>query len=109
MSIKIADLTVTFKNQVTAVNHINLEISNGIYGLLGENGAGKTTLMRVLTTVLKPTGGTVSLDGILYSEGNYEKIQQKIGYLPQEIDLYPNLSVQECLEYMGELSGIPQQ
>mgnify|MGYP000455933089 FL=1 len=41
MSIKIADLTVTFKNQVTAVNHINLEISNGIYGLLGENGAGK--------------------------------------------------------------------
>ena len=47
MSIKIADLTVTFKNQVTAVNHINLEISNGIYGLLGENGAGKTTLMRV--------------------------------------------------------------
>lgn len=109
MSIKIADLTVTFKNQVTAVNHINLEISNGIYGLLGENGAGKTTLMRVLTTVLKPTGGTVSLDGILYSEGNYEKIQQKIGYLPQEIDLYPNLSIQECLEYMGELSGIPQQ
>ena len=109
MSIKIADLTVTFKNQVTAVNHINLEIPNGIYGLLGENGAGKTTLMRVLTTVLKPTGGTVSLDGILYSEGNYEKIQQKIGYLPQEIDLYPNLSVQECLEYMGELSGIPQQ
>ena len=97
MSIKIADLTVTFKNQVTAVNHINLEISNGIYGLLGENGAGKTTLMRVLTTVLKPIGGTVSLDGILYSEGNYEKIQQKIGYLPQEIDLYPNLSVQECL------------
>ena len=109
MSIKITDLTVTFKNKVTAVNHINLEISNGIYGLLGENGAGKTTLMRVLTTVLKPTNGTVSLDGILYSEGNYEKIQQKIGYLPQEIDLYPNLSVQECLEYMGELSGIPQQ
>lgn len=109
MSIKITDLTVTFKNKITAVNHINLEISNGIYGLLGENGAGKTTLMRVLTTVLKPTSGIVSLDGVLYSEGNYEKIQQKIGYLPQEIDLYPNLSVQECLEYMGELSGIPQQ
>ncbi len=80
MSIKITDLTVTFKNQVTAIDHINLEISNGIYGFLGENGAGKTTLMRVLTTVLKPTGGTASLDGILYSEGNYEKIQQKIGY-----------------------------
>lgn len=108
MSIKIHDLTVTFKNRVTAINHAELEIPKGMYGLLGENGAGKTTLMRVLTTVLKPTGGTVELDGIQYSEENYEKIQRKIGYLPQEIDLYPNLTVQECLEYMGDLSCIPR-
>lgn len=106
MNIKINDLTVTFKNGVTAVNHANLEIPQGIFGLLGENGAGKTTLMRVLTTVLKPTSGMVSMDGMLYSECNYGKIQKKIGYLPQEIDLYPNLTIQECLEYMGELSGI---
>lgn len=109
MGIKIEDLTVTFRNDVTAINHADLEIPKGILGLLGENGAGKTTLMRVLTTVLSPTSGTVTLDGILYSEGNFEKIQRKIGYLPQEIDLYPNLSVQECLEYMGDLSGIPRQ
>ena len=108
MSIHIEDLTVRFKNGVTAINHANLNIPNGIFGLLGENGAGKTTLMRVLTTVLKPTSGTVTLDGILYSEGNYEKIQRKIGYLPQEIDLYPNLTVQECLEYMGDLAGVPK-
>lgn len=106
MSIQVEDLTVTFRNGVTAINHADLEIPNGIFGLLGENGAGKTTLMRALTTVLKPTSGIVTLDGILYSEGNYEKIQRKIGYLPQEIDLYPNLTVQECLEYMGDLSGI---
>lgn len=106
MGIKINDLTVTFKNSFTAVNHINLEISSGIYGLLGENGAGKTTLMRVLTTILKPNTGTVSLNGIPYQENNYEKIQRKIGYLPQEIELYPNLTVKECLEYMGSLSGI---
>ncbi len=106
MGIKIENLTVTFKNKVTAVNHADLEIPKGIYGLLGENGAGKTTLMRVLTTILSPTAGTVALDGILYSKENYEKIQKKIGYLPQEIDLYPNLTVQECLEYMGDLSGI---
>ena len=109
MGIKIEDFTVIFKNKVTAINHADLEISKGIFGLLGENGAGKTTLMRVLTTVLSPTGGTVTLDGIRYSETNYEKIQRKIGYLPQEIDLYPGLTVQECLEYMGDLSGIPRQ
>lgn len=109
MSIKIEGLTVTFKNKVTAIRHADLEIPKGIFGLLGENGAGKTTLMRVLTTVLTPASGTVVLDGILYSEGNYEKIQRKIGYLPQEIDLYPNLTVQECLEYMGDLSGVPKK
>lgn len=109
MGIVIEDLTVTFKKKVTAVSHANLEIPKGIFGLLGENGAGKTTLMRVLTTILPPDSGTVALDGILYSEENYEKIQKKIGYLPQEIDLYPSLTVQECLEYMGDLSGIPSQ
>lgn len=87
MSIHIEDLTVRFKNGVTAIRHGDLEIPGGIFGLLGENGAGKTTLMRVLTTILKPVSGRVTLNGILYSEGNYEKIQRKIGYLPQEIDL----------------------
>ena len=62
MSIRIDDLTVTFKNGVTAVDHVDLEIPHGIFGLLGENGAGKTTLMRVLTTVLAPTSGKVLLD-----------------------------------------------
>ena len=60
MSIKVNDLTVTFKNKVTAINHVNLEIPNGVFGLLGENGAGKTTFMRVLTTILPLTGGTVT-------------------------------------------------
>ena len=52
MSIGIENLTVKFHQKVTAVDHVNVEIGQGIYGLLGENGAGKTTLMRVLTTVL---------------------------------------------------------
>lgn len=108
MSIQINDLTVTFPNKVTAVDHADLTIPTGIFGLLGENGAGKTTLMRVLTTILSPTGGTVTLDGILYHEKNYPAIQKRIGYLPQEIDLYPGLTVQECLEYMGDLAGVPK-
>ena len=109
MSIEIRDLTVQFKNGVTAVDHATLTIPRGIYGLLGENGAGKTTLMRVLTTVLKPTQGTASLDGLTYSKENYGKIHRKIGYLPQEIDLYPQLTVRECLEYMGELAGVEKK
>lgn len=109
MSVNIKNVTVTFKNQVRAVDHVNLEIPHGVYGLLGENGAGKTTLMRVLTTVLTPSDGEVYLDGIRYGTGKDEVIRQKIGYLPQELNLYPRLSVQDCLEYLGELSGIPKE
>lgn len=109
MSVNIKNVTVIFKNQVRAVDHVNLEIPHGVYGLLGENGAGKTTLMRVLTTVLTPSDGEVYLDGIRYGTGKDEVIRQKIGYLPQELNLYPGLSVQDCLEYLGELSGIPKE
>lgn len=109
MSIQINDLTVTFKNGTTAVQHASLEIPHGVYGLLGENGAGKTTLMRVLTTVLKPTSGRVSVNDMIYEEYNYGEIRKKIGYLPQELNLYPNLSLRECLEYMGGLAGVPKQ
>lgn len=109
MSIQINDLTVTFKNGITAVQRANLEILHGVYGLLGENGAGKTTLMRVLTTVLKPTSGSVSVNDMVYEEHNYGEIRKKIGYLPQELNLYPNLSLRECLEYMRGLAGVPKQ
>ena len=79
---------------IVANDDITLQLKKGeIHALLGENGAGKTTLMRVLTTVLKPTQGTASLDGLTYSKENYGKIRRKIGYLPQEIDLYPQLTV----------------
>ncbi len=108
MSIRINDLTVRFKNGVVAVNKASLEIPKGIYGLLGENGAGKTTLMRVLTTVLKQTEGMVSLDGILYNEGNYEKIQKKIGYRPQEIDLSESYGERMPCIYGWDYQEYPQ-
>lgn len=109
MSIQINDLTVTFKNGITAVQRANLEIPHGVYGLLGENGAGKTTLMRVLATVLKPTSGSVSVNDMVYEENNYGEIRKRIGYLPQELNLYPSLSLRECLEYMGGLAGVSKQ
>jgi len=101
------DVSVVFKGKVKAVDHVNLQIETGIFGLLGENGAGKTTLMRVLTTLLKPSEGEVFLGDMKYSEKNYERVQKRIGYLPQELSLYPNLTLWESLMYMGEMAGIP--
>lgn len=106
MALEGKEITVTFKNGTRAVDHVSFQIEKGIYGLLGENGAGKTTLMRVLTTILKPQEGAVFLDDLEYKEESYEKIRKKIGYLPQELGLYPNLTVKETLEYMGSLAGM---
>lgn len=100
------DLTVKFKNGYKGIQHMNFRIGNGIYGLLGENGAGKTTLMRVLTTIITPTSGQIMFENIPYVEKNYGAIQKKIGYLPQELNLYPNLTVKDTLMYLGSMSGI---
>ena len=96
---------------LTAVRRIFGRIMHSQTALRGQWDKGwKNNLLFASPSIRRPTtSGTVTLDGILYSEGNFEKIQRKIGYLPQEIDLYPNLSVQECLEYMGDLSDIPRQ
>jgi ABC-type multidrug transport system ATPase subunit len=65
--------------------------------------------MRVLTTIIKPGQGSVKLNGVLYNEANYHEIRKKIGYLPQELNLYPELTVRESLEYLGALSGMPKK
>ncbi len=103
------DLTVTFKNGYKGIQNMSFQIGNGIYGLLGENGAGKTTLMRVLTTIITPALGQIMFEDIPYEEKNYRAIQKKIGYLPQELNLYPNLTVEETLMYLGSLSGIEKR
>ena len=62
MKMELDNLTKQF-GAFTAVDHISITMSNGVYGLLGVNGAGKTTLMRMLCTLLKPTEGTISCNG----------------------------------------------
>lgn len=100
------NLTVKFKNGYKGIQDMNFRIGNGIYGLLGENGAGKTTLMRVLTTIITPTEGKIMFENIPYVEKNYGAIQKKIGYLPQELNLYPNLNVEDTLMYLGSMASI---
>ena len=108
MTINIKWLTVEFNNGTKAIDNLNLNIEKGIYGLLGENGAGKTTLMRVLTTILPVSKGNILINGINLEKNNYEMIQKQIGYLPQELEVYPSLTVRDSLEYLGRMSGIPK-
>lgn len=106
MGIKVCDLVMEYKKGVKSLNHIDLNIEQGIYGLLGENGAGKTTLMKILVTLLTPTSGTAEVNGLAVKPQNFEAIKKQIGYLPQEFGLYPNLTVREALEYVGIMSGM---
>lgn len=105
MKLELDDLTKIF-GDFTAVNHISLTMTNGVYGLLGVNGAGKTTFMRMLCTLLKPTTGTICCNGkdIFKMDSEYRKL---LGYLPQEFGFYPEFSVQDYLLYIAALKGIP--
>lgn len=104
MKLEFDDLTKEF-GDFTAVNHINLTMTNGVYGLLGVNGAGKTTLMRMLCTLLKPTSGTICCNGkdIFNMDSEYRKL---FGYLPQDFGFYPEFTVEDYLLYIAALKGI---
>jgi len=91
---------------LTAVNDVSFSIERGeIIGLLGHNGAGKTTIMKMITGYLEPNAGTVLVDGLSIREARTE-IQQKIGYLPENCPLYPEMTVIDYLEYAASLRGL---
>lgn len=104
MELILDNLTKEFE-KFTAVNHINLTLTNGVYGLLGVNGAGKTTLMRMLCTLLKPTYGRIYCNGkdIFEMDGEYRSL---LGYLPQDFGFYPEFTVQDYLLYIATIKGI---
>ncbi len=104
MKLQLMDLTRQFGN-FTAVDHLNLTIENGVYGLLGVNGAGKTTLMRMICTLLKPTEGQILCNGkdIFEMDGEYRKL---LGYLPQDFGFYPDFTVVEYLSYIAAIKGL---
>lgn len=86
-----------------AVDRISLKLHKGVYGLLGANGAGKTTLMRLLCGILKPAGGSISLNGI---DVNTEEYRARLGYLPQDFGYYPEFTGLDFLLYMAALKGL---
>ncbi|MEZ7821300.1 MAG: ABC transporter ATP-binding protein [Patescibacteria group bacterium] len=103
--ISISNLTHTYKNK-KALDNLNLEISKGeIFGFLGHNGAGKTTTINILTTLLKPTSGNAEVCGFDVVKDSME-VKKCIGYLPENVKFYDNLTAYENLEYFAKISGI---
>lgn len=108
MRIVTENLRKTFRGGITALDGISVDIGGGMVGLLGSNGAGKTTLMRILTGVLSPTSGRALLgDRDVTDRSRRRELQRGLGYLPQDLALYPDLTAREFVEYIGLLKGIP--
>ncbi len=104
--IEVRDLT-KFYGDVRALRNVNFSVKPGeIIGLLGPNGAGKTTLMKIMTGFLLPDSGTVSVGGFDVIK-HIGKVQEMIGYLPENAPLYPELTVQSHLRLMADLRRIP--
>lgn len=100
----IKNLSKQFK-KYKALDNINLEIKQGMFGLLGRNGAGKTTLMKMITTLGEPDEGEITIFGINVRKDRIGA-RKIIGFLPQEFSIYPNLTAGEFLDYIARLNNI---
>jgi sodium transport system ATP-binding protein len=106
------DLTKTFHDKkrglITAVDHVSFTCQPGqIYGLLGANGAGKTTTLRMLATLLKPSGGSAVLAGHDVATAGIQ-VRANVGFLAASTALYGRLTAREMITYFGELNGLDE-
>ncbi|WP_144393622.1 ABC transporter ATP-binding protein [Pleionea sediminis] len=93
----------------TAVENVSFTIGKGeIVGLLGHNGAGKTTIMKMLSGFLEPDHGSVHLDGIDLAK-EPRKVQASLGYLPENLPIYPEMTVADYLDYAANLKGLSDE
>ncbi|MGH2493158.1 MAG: ABC transporter ATP-binding protein [Ktedonobacteraceae bacterium] len=107
MKIEIGNLNKVYRGGIHALEGVNLSIASGMYGLLGPNGAGKTTLMRILAGILRPSAGKLSIGGYDYdTEKGRVEVKRLLGYLPQEMGVYPDLNAREFLDYVAILKGL---
>lgn len=107
MTLKCENISKLY-GDTAALSHVELELGRGIYGLLGPNGAGKTTLMRIMTDLLEPSAGRVTLDGVDISSLGAD-YRARLGYLPQELGLYPGFTAEQFLLYIARLKGIDRE
>ncbi len=107
MSIKVTNLT-KYYGETLAVDDISFEVSKGeILGFLGPNGAGKSTTMKIITTYLPPTTGSITIDDLNVEQDSLE-VRKKIGYLPEQNPLYMDMVVTDYLDYVAALDGVPR-
>ena len=108
MSIKVTNLT-KYYGETLAVDDISFEVSKGeILGFLGPNGAGKSTTMKIITTFLPPTTGSITVDDMDVEQDSIE-VRKKIGYLPEQNPLYMDMVVTDYLDYVAALDGVPRE
>ena len=107
MQLELKDLTKKYGN-FTALDHMTITFTPGIYGILGANGAGKSTMMNLLTDNISRTGGQILFDGtdILKLGKDFRRV---LGYMPQQQGFYEHMTAQTFLYYMAELKGIPKK
>lgn len=107
MRIQITGLTKTYRGGTRALDGLDLAVPTGMFGLLGANGAGKTTLMRILAGLLRPTSGRVLVgEHDLATADGRVRVKRVLGYLPQDLGVYPDLTGREFLDYVALLKGI---
>ena len=106
--LKVEKLTKRFGSFV-AVNEISFEVMRGeLFGFIGANGAGKTTAMRMITGLLRPSGGEATVAGFAVSS-QPEQVKKRIGYMSQRFSLYEDLTVSENIRFFGGVYGLTDQ
>lgn len=105
MILEIQNISKRYNKNKYGLKDFSITIEKGILGLLGPNGAGKSTLLKMITTVSKPTEGTIILNkNNIAKDANY--MRKQLGFLPQDFGVYPNLNAYEFLEYIAAMKGI---
>jgi len=106
--IQVERLTKTF-GPITAVDQISFTVDRGeIVGFLGPNGAGKTTTMRILTGFIPPSSGRAWVAGFDVTKESIE-VRQRVGYMPENVPMYPEMRVQEYLNFRAKLKNVPRK
>ncbi|MCU6497316.1 ABC transporter ATP-binding protein [Rugamonas sp. A1-17] len=103
--LELRNVVKTYAKNVRAVDDVTLNLPAGVVGLIGHNGAGKTSLMQMIATLTRPTSGQILFDGADIVK-QPDAIRGRLGFLPQDFGVYPNLTALEFLQYFAALKGV---